>query len=75
MKVRRAGTYQQPLIIIDETASKLSEGLDKAGKSYINQQENIRLSKDAIAEDIAALDDSMSEYINKRKEAICHTCR
>lgn len=61
MKVRQAGTYQQPLIIIDETASKLSEGLDKAGKSYINQQENIRLSKDAIAEDIAALDDSMSE--------------
>ena len=59
--IRQAGTYQKPLIIIDETASKLSEGLDKAGESYINQQENIRLSKDAIAEDIAALDDSMSE--------------
>ena len=61
MKIRQAGSYERPLLIIDETASKLSEGLDKAGESYINQQENIRLSKDAIAKDIASLDDSMSE--------------
>ena len=61
MKIRQAGSYERPLLIIDETASKLSEGLDKAGESYINQQENIRLSKDAIAKDIDSLDDSMSE--------------
>lgn len=58
---KQAGTYQQPLIIIDETASKLSKGLEKAGESFIKQNENIRLSKDAVAKDIAKLNESMSE--------------
>ena len=58
---KQAGTYEKPLIIIDETASKLSKGLEKAGESFVKQNENIRLSKDAIAKDIAKLNESMSE--------------
>ena len=51
-QIYRPGTYARPNIIIDDTAKVLSEEIEEVGDTFEKRKETLRLTKDAITEEV-----------------------